>query len=72
MDTVAIVFLAMATCLAAGTALWIAMAFIERERRLQQKKASVLRGSVDRPAPYSRRIRRPSRTAPGSDAEGKL
>lgn len=46
MDTAAIVFLGMATCLAAGTALWIAMAFIERERRLQQKKASVLRAQL--------------------------
>jgi hypothetical protein len=46
MTTAAIVFLAMATCLAAGSALWIALAFIERERRLQQKKASVLRAQL--------------------------
>jgi hypothetical protein len=46
MTTAAIVFLAMTTCLAAGTALWIALAFVERERRLQQKKASILRAQL--------------------------
>ncbi|HJR75773.1 MAG TPA: hypothetical protein VJ805_02335 [Nitrospiraceae bacterium] len=46
MTTGAIVFLAMTTCLAAGSALWIALAFIERERRMQQKKASVLRAQL--------------------------
>jgi hypothetical protein len=46
MTTAAIVFLAMTTCLATGTALWIALAFIERERRMQQKKASVMRAQL--------------------------
>jgi hypothetical protein len=46
MTTVAIVFLAVATCLAAGTSLWIALSFIEQGRRLQEAKASVLRAQL--------------------------
>jgi hypothetical protein len=46
MNTFAIVLLAVATCMASGTALWIALAFLEHQRRLQQKKASVLRAQL--------------------------
>jgi hypothetical protein len=46
MTTVAIVLLALATCLAAGTSLWIALSFIEQGRRLQEAKASVLRAQL--------------------------
>jgi hypothetical protein len=46
MNTFAILILAAATCLAAGTALWIALSFVEHQRRLQQKKASVLRAQL--------------------------
>lgn len=46
MTTVAIVLLAVATCLAAGISLWIALTFVEQGRRLQQAKASVLRAQM--------------------------
>jgi hypothetical protein len=46
MNTFAIVLLAVATCFASGTALWMARAFLEHQRRLQQRKASVLRAQL--------------------------
>ncbi|HEX2055275.1 MAG TPA: hypothetical protein VHF07_02200 [Nitrospiraceae bacterium] len=46
MTNVAMFLLALATCLAAGVALWIALTFIERDRRLRQKKASILRAHL--------------------------
>jgi hypothetical protein len=46
MSNLAIVFLAVATCLAAGASLWIALMFVEQGRRLQQAKASVLRAQL--------------------------
>lgn len=46
MTTAAIVFLAMTTVLAAGIALWVALAFSERERWLKEKKASVVRAQL--------------------------
>lgn len=46
MSTFAVMFLAVASCLAAGTALWIAWILVDSQRRLQQKKASVLRAQL--------------------------
>jgi hypothetical protein len=46
MTSLAIVLLAVATCLAAGTALWIALHLMNRQRRLEERKASVLRAQL--------------------------
>ena len=46
MNTFAIVCLAVATCFASGTDLWMALAFLEHQRRLQQKKAAILRAQL--------------------------
>jgi hypothetical protein len=46
MNTVGILLLAIATCFAAGTALWITLTQLDSQRRLQQRKASVLRAQV--------------------------
>jgi hypothetical protein len=46
MSAFAIIVLAVATCFAAGTALWIACAVLHNQRMLQQKKASVLRAQL--------------------------
>jgi hypothetical protein len=46
MNTLAVVFLAVATCFASGTALWITLTFLEHQRRLQLKKASILRAQL--------------------------
>lgn len=46
MTTFAILLLAVATCFAAGTALWIALTLLDGQRRAQQKKASVLRAQL--------------------------
>ncbi len=46
MSDFATLMLAMATCFAAGTALWIALSVLHHQRMLQQKKASVLRAQL--------------------------
>ncbi|MGD9725307.1 MAG: hypothetical protein AB7G68_03715 [Nitrospiraceae bacterium] len=46
MSALAIILLAVATCFAAGTALWIALAVLHTQRAMQQQKASVLRAQL--------------------------
>jgi hypothetical protein len=46
MMTFAVLLLAIASCLAAGTALWIALTGLDLQRRAQQRKASVLRAQL--------------------------
>jgi hypothetical protein len=46
MSALAIIVLAVATCFAAGTALWIALAVLQTQRTMQQQKASVLRAQL--------------------------
>ena len=46
MNTIVILLLAIATCFAAGTALWITLTLLDSQRRHQLRKASVLRAQL--------------------------
>lgn len=46
MDTAAIIALALATVLAAGTALWIALVTLHRQCQTQRRKASIFRAQL--------------------------